>query len=145
PAGVTSLRTVLTAGEACTPEIALRWADRLRFVNAYGPTEVTVCATFNTAMDPERPTLGRPMANVQVYVLDDALQPVPAGVPGELYVAGVGLARGYLGRPDLTAERFIPHPYSAVPGARLYRTGDRVRHLADGDLEYVGRVDDQVK
>ncbi|WP_375745201.1 non-ribosomal peptide synthase/polyketide synthase [Corallococcus interemptor] len=145
PSQATGLQTLLTAGEACTPELALRWADRLRFVNAYGPTEVTVCATFNPNVDPERPTLGRPLAHVQVYVLDAGLRPVPVGVPGELCVAGVGLARGYLGRPDLTAARFVPNPYSRVPGGRLYRTGDRVRRLPDGGLEYVGRVDDQVK
>ncbi|WP_225409747.1 non-ribosomal peptide synthase/polyketide synthase [Stigmatella hybrida] len=145
PSEVPSLRTVLSAGEACPADLATRWAERVRFVNAYGPTEVTVCATLNPRMDPSRPTLGRPLAHVQVYVLDEAFQPVPVGVPGELCVAGVGLARGYLGRPELTAERFVPHPFSTTPGARLYRTGDRVRFLPDGGLEYVGRIDNQVK
>ncbi len=145
PEGLPALRTVISCGEACTPELAARWKSGRRFLNAYGPTEVTVCATINREVEPTRPTLGRPLANAQVYVLDAALEPVPVGVPGELCVAGVGLARAYLRRPELTAERFVPNPFSGEPGSRLYRTGDLVRYLPDGGLEFLGRIDSQVK
>ncbi|MFP2930363.1 amino acid adenylation domain-containing protein, partial [Pyxidicoccus sp. 3LG] len=146
PEDFPTLETLLSAGEACTPELVERWGGRVRLLNAYGPTEVTVCATLSEPMRPgARLTIGRPWANVRVYVLDAALRPVPPGVPGELCVDSVGLARGYLGQPDLTAERFIPSPFAAAPGARLYRTGDKARWLADGSLEYLGRIDQQVK
>ncbi|MCP3140550.1 non-ribosomal peptide synthetase [Pyxidicoccus xibeiensis] len=141
-----ALETLISAGEACTPELVERWGGRVRLLNAYGPTEVTVCATLSEPMRPgQQLTIGRPWANVRVYVLDASGQPVPVGVPGELCVDSVGLARGYLGRPELTAERFVPHPFSTQPGARLYRTGDRVRWLTDGTLEYLGRLDTQLK
>ncbi|MFL5349026.1 MAG: non-ribosomal peptide synthetase, partial [Hyalangium sp.] len=105
-----------------------------------------VCASVTPGnVDPERLTIGRALPNVQLYVLDSHLLPLPSGVPGELYVGGIGLARGYLRRPDLTAERFVPNPFSTEPGARLYRTGDRVRWLAHGELEFLGRADAQVK
>ncbi|MCY1020604.1 non-ribosomal peptide synthase/polyketide synthase [Pyxidicoccus sp. MSG2] len=145
PESLSGVQTLVSAGEACTPELVARWKPGRRFVNAYGPTETTVCAAVNTDVDPRRVTLGRPFHNVKAYVLDAGLRPVPVGVPGELYIGGVGLARGYHGRPELTAERFVPHPFSAEPGARLYRTGDKVRWLAQGELEYLGRVDFQVK
>ncbi|HEY0097080.1 MAG TPA: amino acid adenylation domain-containing protein, partial [Archangium sp.] len=147
PDGLDALHTVVSAGEACSPELVSRWASsRRRFLNAYGPTETTVCATLATpAPDGQRPPIGRPISNFQVYVLDERLQPVPTGVPGELFIGGAGVSRGYLGRPELTAEKFIPDCFSGVPGARLYRTGDLVRHLASGELEYLGRTDFQVK
>ncbi|HZH75972.1 MAG TPA: amino acid adenylation domain-containing protein, partial [Archangium sp.] len=143
--GLSALTTVISAGEACSPELVRRWRrDGRRFLNAYGPTEVTVCASVQDDVSPDRPTIGHPWPNVELYVLR-GLEVVPAGVPGELCVGGVGLARGYFGRPELTAERFIPHPFSEEPGARLYRTGDLVRFLPDGDIEFLGRLDTQVK
>ncbi|NOK35298.1 non-ribosomal peptide synthase/polyketide synthase, partial [Corallococcus exercitus] len=145
PEGLSGVRTLIVAGEACTPELVERFAPGRRFVNAYGPTEATVCAAVNTAVRARPLTLGRPFHNVEAHVLDAQGGLVPPGVPGELYLGGMGLARGYLGRPDLTAERFVPHPFATEPGARLYRTGDRARWLPDGELEYLGRVDFQVK
>ncbi|MFP2933990.1 condensation domain-containing protein, partial [Pyxidicoccus sp. 3LG] len=113
--------------------------------NVYGPTECTVDSTAFAVRPETRPTIGGPLANVHVYVLDSHLRPVPVGAPGELFISGAGLARGYLRRPSLTAERFLPDAFSTTPGARMYRTGDKVRWLADGTLEYLGRTDFQVK
>ncbi|MFL5355870.1 amino acid adenylation domain-containing protein, partial [Archangium sp.] len=143
--GLPKLETIISAGEALPQAVARRWTKGRTLLNAYGPTEVTICASISGPADPEHLTIGRPFPNVTLYVLDGQLQPAPVGVPGELYVGGVGLARGYLGRPELTAERFIPHPFSTEPGARLYKTGDRVRYLANGNLEFLGRADTQVK
>ncbi|HJS24293.1 MAG TPA: amino acid adenylation domain-containing protein [Pyrinomonadaceae bacterium] len=142
-----ALRTIIVAGEACWAELVLRWAVNGRlFCNAYGPTENTVCISIaECAPDGRKPSIGRSLANVQVYILDENMRPAPLGVPGEIYSGGEGLARAYLNRPDLTATRFVPNPYSTVPGARLYRTGDRGRYLPDGQLEFLGRVDQQVK
>ncbi|MFP2930664.1 amino acid adenylation domain-containing protein, partial [Pyxidicoccus sp. 3LG] len=145
PEALPALETVAAAGEAVSSELVRRWGPGRRFLNAYGPTEVAVCASVSDDVAPERPTIGRPLPGVDVYVLDARLQPVPVGVPGELLVGGLGLARAYLGRPELTADRFVPHPYAPTPGARLYRTGDRVRWLKDGTLEFLGRADSQVK
>jgi amino acid adenylation domain-containing protein/non-ribosomal peptide synthase protein (TIGR01720 family) len=142
-----TMRTVVVAGEPCSRELAARWAPGRRFFNAYGPSESTVCATVHRCdeREPSSPPIGRPIANTRLYVLDGALRPLPVGVAGELYVGGAGLARGYRHRPDLTAERFVPDPFGAEPGSRLYRTGDRVRYRADGTIEYLGRLDHQVK
>ncbi|MBZ4423317.1 non-ribosomal peptide synthetase, partial [Myxococcus sp. RHSTA-1-4] len=146
PEGLDALRTLVSAGEACSAELVAKWAPGRRFINAYGPTEATVCATLAPcAPDGQKPSIGQPLHNVRVYVLDAQLRPVPAGVPGELFIGGVGLARGYLRRPDLTAERFVPDAFSGEPGARLYRSGDLVRWKADGTLDYLGRTDFQVK
>ncbi|HEU4451893.1 MAG TPA: amino acid adenylation domain-containing protein, partial [Longimicrobium sp.] len=142
-----ALETVVSAGEAAHPETVRRWGAGRRFVNAYGPTETTVCATVAVDPSPEagRIPVGRPIPNVRAYVLDAAMNPLPAGVPGELYVGAIGVARGYLGKPGMTAERFVPDPYSGEPGARLYRTGDRARWTEGGELEFFGRIDTQVK
>lgn len=141
-----SLRTILVAGEACSIDLVTRWASGRRFFNAYGPTETTVCATVAELTDGSQPiTIGRPIANTQVYVLDAHLQPVPIGVSGELYIGGVGLARGYANRPDLTSERFISNPFNGKQGERIYKTGDLARYLADGNIEYLDRTDRQVK
>ncbi len=139
-----SLQTIVVAGEACPTELAERWLSRCRFIDAYGPTETTVCASFGEFRGDETPiSIGRPMSNMQMYVLDAAGEVVPVGVSGELYIGGVGLARGYLNRPALTAERFLPSPFG--DGARLYRTGDLGRWRSNGKLEYLGRIDHQVK
>ncbi len=139
------LRTIVSAGEACTPELVARWAPMRRFINAYGPSEVTVCATLTEChAEDERLTIGGPIPNATAFVLDPRLNPVPVGVPGELYVGGAGLARGYLNEPALTAERFVPDPFGQA-GERLYRTGDLVRWTPDGNVEFLGRIDHQVK
>ncbi len=140
-----ALRTLVVAGEACPPELARRWARGRRLVNAYGPTEATVCATVAAFDGEERLPIGRPIANVRAHVLERGGAAAPVGVPGELCLGGVGLARGYLGRPDLTAERWVPDPLSSSRGERLYRTGDLARLLPDGRLEFLGRLDNQVK
>jgi amino acid adenylation domain-containing protein len=141
-----ALKTLVAAGEACPPTLVERWGRIRRFINAYGPTEVTVCATMGICHSgPRPPSIGKPMANTQVFILDPQKQLVPWGVPGELYVGGVGVARGYLNQPQLTAERFLPHPFSPAAGTRIYRTGDRARWLPCGELEYLGRFDHQIK
>jgi amino acid adenylation domain-containing protein len=144
------LRRVISSGEALTTDLQERFFARLgaELHNLYGPTEaavdVTSWACRRGSSGPVVP-IGRPIANIQIYLLDAHLEPVPVGVPGELHIGGVGLARGYLGRPDLTAERFIPDPFSAQPGSRLYKTGDLARYRPDGRIEFLRRVDQQVK
>jgi amino acid adenylation domain-containing protein len=141
------LRALLTGGDKLQrgPRKPLPFS----LVNHYGPTEntvVTTCAPVPTIQETATPPpIGHPIANTQIYLLDRHLQPVPIGVPGDLYVGGVGLARGYLNRADLTAAQFIPNAFSDTPGARLYKTGDLVRYLPDGNLEFLGRIDHQVK
>ncbi|NET25242.1 non-ribosomal peptide synthetase, partial [Okeania sp. SIO1I7] len=137
------LKTIVVAGEACPPELISHWSVRRQFVNAYGPTESTVCATM-AECSPECsvPPIGRPIGNTQIYILDRNLQPLPIGVPGEIYIGGIGLARGYLNREILTNQRFIPNPFE---NSKLYKTGDLGRYLADGNIEFLGRIDHQVK
>jgi acyl-coenzyme A synthetase/AMP-(fatty) acid ligase len=142
---------VLTSGEALPADLVRRFHERLGGVelhNLYGPTEAAVDVTWWPCAGESgaRPiSIGRPIANTAVYVLDRNLRPVPLGSAGELGIGGVQIARGYWGRPDLTAERFVPDPAAPEPGARLYRTGDLVRHRPEGELEYLGRIDHQVK
>jgi len=143
-----SLRSVLVAGEACSTSLVRRHHHLLPAValyNEYGPTEGTVWATV-ARLEPGKPvTIGRPIANVALYVLDEDRAPVPVGLPGELYIGGEGVARGYLNQPDLTERSFVPNLFRPDRKARLYRTGDRVRHTPEGEIEYLGRVDNQIK
>ncbi|MGC5330357.1 amino acid adenylation domain-containing protein [Micromonospora sp. DT62] len=147
PAAFPRLRVLVTGGEACTAEQAARWADRVRVLHAYGPTETTVVATIAElrATDTAPPPIGLPLDNVRAYVVDDELRLLPPGVRGELVLGGAGVVRGYLNRPALTAERFVPDPYASRPGERMYRTGDVVSRDPDGILHFHGRRDHQVK
>ncbi|WP_420643162.1 non-ribosomal peptide synthetase [Candidatus Leptofilum sp.] len=140
-----ALRTIVSAGEACSAEVVAKWSVNCRFINGYGPTEGTVGA-ITAVLDPDdpQPLLGRPLPNYQIYLLNSQLQPVPVGVAGEIHIAGLGLARGYLNRPDLTAEKFIANPFSSG-GNKMYKTGDLGRYLPDGRIDYLGRIDHQVK
>ncbi|MGW0285883.1 non-ribosomal peptide synthetase [Streptomyces sp. NPDC003236] len=140
------LETILIGGEAATPAVVNRWSKGRRLFNVFGPTETTVNASFFRCAGDVTAALpiGRPVDNTRLYVLDALLRPVPVGVAGEIYVGGTNVARGYLGRPDLTASRFVADPFAA-DGSRLYRTGDLARFLPDGNIEFLGRLDDQVK
>ncbi len=145
-----SLRRVISGGEKLSNETINRFFEvcGAELHHSYGPTETSIAASeWNCERDDAAPVvnIGRPLANTQLYVLDAFLQPVPPGTPGELFIGGVGVGRGYLQRPDLTGERFVPDPFSDKPGARLYRTGDLVRYLPDGRIEFLGRRDFQVK
>ena len=150
---IPGLREVITAGEQVKATDAVRGFFAARpnctLINQYGPTESHVVSAFELAGSSERwpalPPIGRPIANAKLYLLDNHRQPVPIGVPGELYIGGASLARGYLNRPELTSERFVPDPFSHDPDARLYRTGDLARHLPDGNIDYIGRSDHQMK
>jgi amino acid adenylation domain-containing protein len=156
---IPELQTIIVGGEACSEELIKQWATGRNFFNAYGPTETSVCATVEKWTDETlKVTIGRPIANTQIYILDSHLQPVPIGVPGELHIGGMGLARGYLNRPELTQEKFIPNPFEkdeVIPPtplnkggnepSKLYKTGDLARYLPDGKIEYLGRIDNQVK
>jgi amino acid adenylation domain-containing protein len=152
PAG---LRLVIVGGEKPSSQAYAKWvnsaAKDVRWINTYGPTETSICATAfepkfeSGAAIPENIPIGRPLANVRVYLLDSDLNPVPVGVAAELHVGGAGVARGYLNRPELTAQKFIPDPFSSEPEAQLYKTGDRARYLPSGDIEFLGRMDDQIK
>ncbi len=149
--GLRPLRQLLAGGDVLSPDHVKRVLQHLQctLINGYGPTESTTFTCCNPMTDPNEVgasvSIGRPISNTQVYILDRYLQPVPVGVRGELYIGGDGLARGYLNRPALTAESFVPNPFSEEPGARLYRTGDLTSYLPDGKIEFLGRMDDQVK
>src|SRR5262249_16704970 len=124
-----NVRTVVAGGEPCPAELLALWSKGRRFIDAYGPTETTIWTTWAECRDPlESPCIGRPSSNTEAYVLDRWLQLTPVGVPGELCIGGSGLARGYLNQPEITAERFVPHPFNQKHGTRLYRTGDRARY-----------------
>ncbi|MBE9211188.1 amino acid adenylation domain-containing protein [Plectonema cf. radiosum LEGE 06105] len=152
-----NLRLLVTGSEQVIPERLALWqqlvGDRVMWVNAYGPTEATITATVYKPQSSSKHnytngvSIGRPIANTQIYILDKNLQPVPIGVPGELHIGGVGLASGYLNLPELTKQKFIPIPYSLLPTlcSRLYKTGDKARYLPDGNIEFLGRIDNQVK
>jgi uncharacterized protein (TIGR02246 family) len=143
-----SLTALILGGEQATPDLvtgSFAAIPNLKIWNVYGPTEATGNASAGIATLDDGVPIGRPIANTQLYVLDRRFNPVPVGVPGELYIGGDGLARGYLKRTELTAEAFLPNPFSERPGARLYRTGDRVRWRPDGQLQFLGRLDEQVK
>jgi tyrocidine synthetase III len=144
PSDFPDLQVVVSGGEALRKEIALRWAKACTLFNAYGPTEATIeVSTSLIQYNADRIAIGKPLPNTKFYILDQQGQQLPIGIPGELHVSGDGLARGYLNRPELTAEKFVPNPFS--PGDRMYRTGDLARWLTNGEVEHLGRIDQQVK
>jgi amino acid adenylation domain-containing protein len=151
--GYGSIRVVLVSGEALTTDSCQRakevFGQTAWLFNQYGPTESTLTCTYQRIFETDHhrgiAPLGRPIRNARVYILDEHLRLVPIGIPGELHVGGIGLARGYVNSPELTAERFVPHPFSDNPGARLYKTGDLGRYMSDGTIEFLGRIDHQVK
>jgi amino acid adenylation domain-containing protein len=145
-----SVKTLVVAGDVCALSLANEWSEGRRFINAYGPSEATVCATMGSYInDGSSLCIGKPLQNVQVYILNERQKLLPLGVAGELYIGGIGLSRGYLNRADLTAEKFIANPFydknDSASSQRLYKTGDLVRWLPDGNLEFLGRIDHQVK
>jgi amino acid adenylation domain-containing protein len=141
-----ALQVLITGGEACSQAVVDRWAGDRQFFNAYGPTESTIWATVAELVPGDHPlTIGRPILNTQVYLLDTNHQPVPVGIPGELYIGGMGLAQGYLNRPELTADRFIEIELAGAPKIKLYKTGDRGQYRRDGAIDFLGRIDHQIK
>jgi amino acid adenylation domain-containing protein len=142
-----SVHTMIVAGEALPEAVAKRWARGRRLINAYGPTEATVWSTMHDCRTDESgsPPIGHPIANVQIYILDAHGQPAPIGVAGEIFIAGAGVARGYQQKAELTAEKFVPDPFSSEAGARMYKTGDLGKWRPDGNIEFLGRNDFQVK
>ncbi|QIR40544.1 amino acid adenylation domain-containing protein [Tolypothrix sp. PCC 7910] len=151
PEQLNSLCAVIVAGEACPLELVenhTQFQSETSLFNEYGPTEASVWSSVYHCHSVETKTqisIGRPIANTQIYILDSHLHPVPIGVTGEIYISGEGLARGYLHQPAITSENFIPHPFNQIPGMRLYKTGDLGRYLNDGNIEFLGRIDNQVK
>jgi amino acid adenylation domain-containing protein len=151
PAGsYPALQTIVSGGEVCAEMLAVRWSQGRKFLNAYAPSESTIYSTVfewheDASGTGQPPPVGQPIANTRIYILDRQFLPVPIGVRGEIYVGGVGVARGYWWRADLTAERFAPDPFSVQPGSRLYRTGDMGRYRRDGNIEFLGRADQQIK
>ncbi|MGD0737146.1 MAG: amino acid adenylation domain-containing protein [Terracidiphilus sp.] len=144
-ADLPDLKTAIAGGEALSMAVVDRWASSRNFFNAYGPTETTVASSVAQCFPGMRPTIGPPLANTRYYVVDENMQPCVIGSTGELLIGGIGLARGYIGLPELTAEKFIPDPFSQDACARVYRTGDLVRLLPNGEIDYLGRMDKQVK
>ena len=146
PEAAAGLSTLIVGGEALSIPLAAAWSPGRRLFNAYGPTETTICVTIAGPLaGPSKPPIGFPLEQVRAHVLDSFGNPLPAGVPGELYLGGPGVGRGYVNAPDLTASYFVPDPFSTAPGERMYRTGDLVRWRADGQLDFIGRVDRQIK
>jgi amino acid adenylation domain-containing protein len=145
PKALPNLKTLIVGGEACGQSFAKEWSDGRTLINAYGPTESTVWASYCILDGTIPPPIGKPVANTQTYILDANLKPVPTGVSGELHIGGDGLARGYLNQPELTAEKFIPNPFSQDKSSRLYKSGDLARYLPDGKIEFLGRLDHQIK
>ncbi|KAL1914205.1 uncharacterized protein VTP21DRAFT_9675 [Calcarisporiella thermophila] len=140
-----NIKVIMPVGEICPQSLIDRWSNRTVFYNRYGPTETSIFCTFSSPLQPGMPpTMGRVLPNMRAYVLDSEFRPVPVGVKGQLYIGGVGVAKGYLNRPELTAEKFLEDPFGE-PGSRMYASGDIVRWLSSGELEYCGRVDNQVK
>ena len=144
---LSTLKTVISAGETCTQKLVRKWTKNVAFYNAYGPTENTVCASTYECniIDVGSLSIGKAIGNNKLYVLDNNSNLVPIGVPGELCISGAGIARGYLKRPELTAEKFIKNPFNNDPNSRLYKTGDLVKYLPSGNIEFIGRIDNQVK
>jgi amino acid adenylation domain-containing protein len=140
-----NVRKFFLGGEALPAALVQRLSGQGELFNMYGPTETTVWSTVHPVTRDGGICIGRPIANTEIYILDQHQQPCPINVPGELYIGGAGVVRGYLNRPELTAERFVPNPFSGEPGARMYRTGDLARYLADGRIDFLGRMDHQVK